>query len=182
MSVPLPRRMTADEFIPWAMQQPKGQRYELADGEIIAMAAERVIHVRSKFRIARQLHAAVDAAGLQCETFIDGMAVRVDDHTIYEPDALVRCGPPLGDNMVEILDPLIVVEVVSPSTRNIDAGIKLDDYFRIPSVVHYLIVRADKETIIHHRRDTNGLIATSIVRDGNIQLDPPGIALTGLFK
>jgi Uma2 family endonuclease len=173
--------MTADEFIAWAMQQPEGKRYELAAGEVIAMAPERVAHGRAKGCIYAMLADAIRAAGLTCEAFPDGTAVRADAQTIYEPDTLVRCGPPLDDNATELNDPLIVVEVVSPSWHKRDSGAKLEDYFRLPSVRHYLIVKTDTKTIIHHRRDDAGNIATHIIRDGAIRLDPPGLALTGVF-
>ncbi len=51
MSEPSPARMTADEFIAWAMQQPEGQRYELVAGEVVGMAPERAGHARGKGRI-----------------------------------------------------------------------------------------------------------------------------------
>ena len=53
------------------------------------------------------------AAGLTCEVFTDGMTVAVDDSD-YEPDALVRCGAPLPGDAVTVLDPLVIVEVLSP--------------------------------------------------------------------
>jgi Uma2 family endonuclease len=53
------------------------------------------------------------------------MAVEIDDRTVYEPDALVRCGSPLDDDAIKITDPLIVVEVLSPSSPTRDAGAKL---------------------------------------------------------
>jgi Uma2 family endonuclease len=174
-------RMTADEFIVWAMEQPAGQRYELVDGEVIGMAPERAAHARVKGRIYVSLDAAVHAAGAPCEAFPDGMAVRVDAQTVFEPDALVRCGAPLDDDAVEVVDPMIVVEVVSPSSSRRDAGAKLEGYFRLPSVRHYLIVMTRNRTVIHHQRDAVGSITTRIIRDGAIQLDPPGIELTGLF-
>jgi Uma2 family endonuclease len=175
------RRMTADEFIAWAMQQPEGKRYELAAGEVVAMAPERVAHGRTKLRFARRLADAIEEANLPCEVFGDGTAVRVDATTIYEPDALVRCGPPLDDDATELNDPLIVVEVVSPSSHKRDSGAKLADYFRLPSARHYLIVKTDTKTVIHHRRDDAGNIATHIFSDGVLWLDPPGLDVTGLF-
>ena len=174
-------RMTADEFIVWAMEQPEGQRYELVDGEVIGMAPERAAHARVKGRIYESLTAAIRAAGAPCEAFPDGMAVRVDAHTVFEPDALVRCGALLADDAIEVVDPIIVVEVVSPSSSRRDAGTTLEGYFRLPSVRHYLIVMTRNRTVIHHQRDDVGNIATRIIRDGAIQLDPPGIELTGLF-
>ncbi len=173
--------MTADEFIAWAMEQPEGKRYELVAGEVVAMAPERVAHARTKFHFARRFADTVEAAGLPCEVFGDGMAVRVDATTIYEPDAMVRCGAPIDDNATEVTDPLIVVEVVSPSSHKRDSGSKLEDYFRIPSVRHYLIVKTENQAIIHHRRDEAGEITTHIIRDGVVRLDPPGLVVTGLF-
>jgi hypothetical protein len=56
-------RMTADEFITWTMNQPEGERYELAGGEVIAAAPERVSHARAKLHMTRRLIAAIDASG-----------------------------------------------------------------------------------------------------------------------
>jgi Uma2 family endonuclease len=173
--------MTSDEFIAWAMEQPEGAHYELVGGEVVAMAPERAAHARTKGRIYECLAQSVRAAGLPCEAYPDGMAVEIDAHTIYEPDALVRCGIPLPDDAIKLNDPIIVVGVLSPSTRARDAGAKLADYFRLPSVRHCLIVRTEDRAIIHHARGEDGTIATSIVREGSIRLDPPGITLTGLF-
>jgi Uma2 family endonuclease len=181
MTATLPTRMTGDEFIAWAMEQPEGKRYELVAGEVVAMAPERVGHARMKGRMYTRLWEAIRTASLPCEVFPDGMSVRVDPTTVYEPDAMVRCGPPVDDNATEITDPLIVIEVVSPSSRKRDTGSKLEDYFRIPSVRHYLIVKTENRAIIHHRRDDADQITTHIIREGVLRLDPPGLTVTGLF-
>ena len=176
MTLPKPLRMSADEFIPWAMDQPEG-RYELASGEVVAMAPERAAHALTKFAVARALRDAVREADLPCQVFPDGMAVRIDEATVYEPDACVRCGKRLEDDAVEFSDPLVVVEVLSPSTRARDSGAKLADYFRLPSVRHYLILRTDTRSAIHHARGEDGAIATAIVTEGTLNLDPPGVAV-----
>ncbi len=181
MSDPATPLMTAEAFIAWSMEQPDGDRYELVAGNVVRMAAERAAHARAKLRIAVLMSAAIRSGKLPCEVFADGMSVLVDDLTIYEPDAQLRCGSRLPDNAVKVLDPLIVVEVVSPSSRAVDSGAKLADYFRIPSLRHYLIVRTESRTIIRHTRDGSGTILTSILRDGVVTLDPPGITLTGVF-
>jgi Uma2 family endonuclease len=183
MSDPIstPGRMTSDEFIAWAMEQPEGCRYELVAGEVVGMAPERSAHALTKFRVARRLAEAVEAGGLRCDVYPDGMAVEIDATTTYEPDALVRCGPPLPGNAVKLNDPMIVVEVRSPSTGARDAGVKLIDYFRLPSVQHYLIVRTDNRGIIHHARNGDGTILTRIIREGALRLDPPGLTVTDLF-
>jgi Uma2 family endonuclease len=181
LSATAKQRMTADEFIAWAMEQPEGTHYELVAGEVVAMAPERAVHGRTKLRFARRFAEAIEAAHLSCEVFGEGMTVRVDATTLYEPGAMVRCGPPLDDNATETSDPLIVIEVVSPSSHKRDTGGKLEDYFRLPSVRHYLIVKTENQVIIHHQRNEAGDISTRIIRDGTIRLDPPGLALTDLF-
>ena len=125
MSATVQKRMTADEFIAWAREQPEGFRYELVAGEVVAMAPERALHSRLKGRLYARLAEAMRSGNLPCEAFPDGMAVRVDVETIHEPDALVRCGPPIDGNAIQIVDPLIVVEVVSPSSRRRDTGANL---------------------------------------------------------
>ena len=114
-------RMTSAAFIAWAMQRPRGERWELVAGTPVAMAPERSAHALAKGMVFRRLAEAIEAAGLPCTAYPDGMAVTIDDATTYEPDALVRCGPPLPGDAVTITDPVIVVEVLSPSTRAVIA-------------------------------------------------------------
>jgi Uma2 family endonuclease len=66
------------------------------------------------------------------------------------------------------------VEVASPGTASLDKGLKLEGYFSLPSVVHYLILDSERRVITHHARDS--AIQTGIVRDGEVRLQPPGIA------
>ena len=58
------------------------------------------------------------------------MTVRIDETTAYEPDAVVYSGEKIARSAVEVPNPLIVVEVLSPSTRQVDVSIKLAGYFR----------------------------------------------------
>jgi Uma2 family endonuclease len=182
LTLPKPRlpRMTADEFLAWAVQQPDDERYELVDGEVVAMAPERTVHVRVESAVWLALRDAIKAAGLGCEALADGMTVRVDADLVYGPDALVRCGEALDDDATETSDPIIVVEVVSPSSGGRDRGAKLEGYFRLPTVRHYLIVNTKSRKVVHHRReDGDGdLIATRILAVGaTLDLTPPGLTV-----
>ena len=72
---------------------------------------------------------------------------------------------------------MIIVEVLSPSSRTRDAGAKLADHVRLPSVRHHLIVDTDERTVIHHRRDDDDeRIRTFVLRGGAgaLELDPLG--------
>ena len=175
MPLPKPLRMDADTFLAWTLEQDG--RFELIAGQVVEAAAERAGHNRVKFEVCRALQDSVRDAGLPCEVYTDGMAVRVDDATVYEPDASLRCGEPLDDDAILFSDPVVVVEVLSPSTRAVDVGAKLSDYFRLPSVRHYLILRTDSRTAIHHARGEDGAIATAILTAGTIALDPPGVTI-----
>jgi Uma2 family endonuclease len=170
------KRMTIDEFLAWAETQP-GKRFELVHGQPVAMSPERARHANAKHATARGLENGIERAGLPCHIFPDGMTVQVDDETAFEPDALVYCGPRIDDDSVAVPHPIIVVEVISPSTREYDTGAKLAGYFQVPSVRHYLIVDPVGRLVIHHARQDDTTILTRIHTDGAIDLTPPGLTL-----
>ena len=116
------------------------------------MAAETVVHARIKRRIEHALGAALAQGGHACEVFVSGPKVRIDADTAFEPDVVVSCA---ADGLLAP-EPLIVVEVLPPSTRE-KAGRRLD---------------------VHHRRAPGEqAFRTSIARDGILRIDPPGAAL-----
>lgn len=169
-------RMTVDEFIPWAMAQPSG-RYELVGGEVFAMAPERARHNLVKGHAYKALDAAVRRAGLDCTVFTDGMTVQIDASTAREPDASLQCGIKVDLDSLILEQPLLVVEVVSPSSGRDDTGAKVAEYFSVPSIRHYLILDPVKPVVIHHCRDAAGAIHTSIHTAGVLLIDPPGLEL-----
>jgi Uma2 family endonuclease len=138
--------MTVAEFLPWAEEaHARGEgRFELVDGVVTAMNAERAVHWKTKLAVAVALLAGVRRAKLPCHVVPDGASVNVDDATTYEPDAIVYCGDEVEPTSLTVPNPLILVEVISPSTGHIDKGDKLENYFRIPSVQHYLMVYPDQ--------------------------------------
>jgi Uma2 family endonuclease len=146
------------------------------NGVVVAMAPERAGHNQHKMSAWLALRSAVQQAGLPCRVYGDGMTVEAGDSD-YEPDAVLYCGEKLPADAIAVPDPLVIVEVLSPSTSSIDRAWKLKEYFRLPSLRHYLIVWADKQQIVHHRRDDAGDIQTQAVIGGGIRLDPPGIAI-----
>jgi Uma2 family endonuclease len=168
-------RMTVDEYLDWAAGQ--SGRYELRDGFAVAMSPEGAGHAEKKAAVHAALLAAIRARGLACYALPDGMTVRIDDLTAYEPDALVYCGGKLAPSAIEVPEPVIVVEVLSPSTRHIDLSAKLADYFRLPSIAHYLIVDPERPRLVHHARAQGETILTRIITQGHIRLEPPGLEL-----
>src|SRR3984957_7117909 len=169
------RHYSREESRRWCEAQPKG-RYERVDGRIVAMAPERVEHLRVKGAIDKALKRAVTVAGVPFQALPVGDMIETGDSD-YEPDALVNCGEPMADDAVAVPNPVIIVEVLSPGTTSTDTGGKLADYFRVPSVAYYLIVHPTRRTITHHRRTDDG-IDTRIIVNGPITMAPPGIVIT----
>jgi Uma2 family endonuclease len=170
-------RMNVDEFLAWSERQPAENRYELVDGEVIPMSPERYRHSLVKFEAAKALDAAVKAAGVPCRVLPDGPGVVINDRTTRVPDASVRYRGRAKQNpeSTVLAAPLIVLEVVSPSTERDDLGDKLVEYLSVPSIHHYLIVLPKKRAVAHHKRNDQGEWSIYIRRDGDIVLDPPGI-------
>jgi Uma2 family endonuclease len=177
MNIALPtRRLTVDEFLAWAVRQTEG-KYELIDGVVIMQQAQRWGHSKVKFEVALALRDTIERAGVACYVASDGPTVRISRHKAFVPDALVARLPEPELDSLEIADPVIVVEVLSPSTERIDATTKLDGYFKVPSVQHYLIVDPEGRSITHHKRGRGAAVKTRIVRRGALALNPPGIKL-----
>jgi Uma2 family endonuclease len=168
-------KMTVDEYLTWAQGQPG--RYELYAGVVYAMTPERAGHAAAKYAAQTALLNAIRRARLPCHMLPDGMTVRIDQDTAHEPDALVYCGERLPASAVEVPHPVILVEVLSPTTRHVDASAKLAGYFRIPSCQHYLIVDPDKQLVVHHRCGEDDAIITRILREQAVRLEPPGLEL-----
>jgi Uma2 family endonuclease len=173
----LHRRLTVSEFVDWAETQPGG-RYELVDGRIIRMAPERALHILAKVAVVRVLQDAIAEQALPCIAYGDGMTVKIDEHKGREPDALVQCGAFFDPQMFVAECPLIVVEVLSPSTERVDRTDKLVDYFTVDSIQHYLVVDPVARTVTHHARAEGATIRSDSVRSGEIVLAPPGLAFS----
>jgi len=173
MNVELRRPMTVQEYLAWSDSQAERRRTELINGQIVTMPAEKVAHARTKGAVYMALMQAVKSAGLPCEALPDGMAVPIDNHTAYEPDALVYCGDaPQPDSLI-IPNPVVVVEVLSPTTAHHDTSAKLIGYFKLSSVRHYLVIDPEARTMTHYARGEMPVIMT----EGELRLDPPGLSL-----
>jgi Uma2 family endonuclease len=173
-------KMTADEFLRWLEDlPPEAGKFELWDGDVVIRhgpggfeEGEIAEHWGAKGAMYRALHEAIARAGLPCIAAVDGPFVRLSPHRMVRPDVLVYCGPKLRGTR-EVGSPVILVEVLSPSTKRRDHGVKLEGYFTLPSLAHYLIVDPDRRLVIHHR---SGAGATpGIVKGPRLRLDPPGL-------
>jgi Uma2 family endonuclease len=177
MNIATPHLLTVEEFLAWSVQQDKG-RYELQDGRIIMQPSQNVGHLWTKKRIVEALDLAVSQSGVQFYVMPDGATVRIAPKTAYEPDALVAPLPMPDDTALEIPNPIIVVEVLFPSSIKRDLTDKVTGYFKVPSIMHYLVCDPEDKAIIWHRRAAGGgLEPPAILQTGSLRLDPPGIEI-----
>lgn len=181
-ALPLPAptgSMNVEQFIAWQIEH--GIKHaELDNGIPVVAQAQTVRHSERKVRIFNQLERAIALAGLPCRPLMV-MLVPIDGlqgGRGYEPDMLVQCGEPPSPDAITIPGPLIVFEVVSPSSGRIDTVLKMPWYFSLSSVAHYIIIEPQLGFLVWHARETpDSTIQTRILRDGPMRLDPPGLAL-----
>ena len=176
MNLTLPTRLTVDEFLRWSMQQERG-RYELEGGRIIMMSPQNAEHAKTKARIFNALAAAIVRAGVPHYPMPDGMTVRIAGGRSYEPDALVAPLPEVSETALEIPDPVIVVEVLSPTPKSIrrDLTAKVVGYALVPTIEHYVVVDPDERVVLHFRRRGDLLALGDELTEGTLRLDPPGL-------
>ncbi|MBG0810948.1 Uma2 family endonuclease [Methylosinus sp. H3A] len=182
MTAPAGKLMTIPEFLAWSERHDEG-RYELANGEIVAMPRERPEQVTAKGKIWRAVAEALARAGAPCEAYVGGLGVAVDAHTVYEPDILVNCGDPIATEEMLAPAPIVIVELLWPPSDTNSESVKLTDYFRVGSLAHYLVVDLARRAVLHCRRDAESIFRRETVTEGSIRLDPPGfdLALKDIF-
>jgi Uma2 family endonuclease len=143
-------RLTPQEYL--AFERRAGAKHEYADGELREMVGASLPHNLIACRISSLLDR--DLAGRPFLVCQSDLRVRVPGGPYYYPDVVVAPSPPrLEDEEADtLLDPLVIAEVLSPSTEEYDRGEKLDGYRRIPSLTDYLLVSQDRVRVDHYRR------------------------------
>jgi Uma2 family endonuclease len=112
--------------------------------------------------------------GRPCEVYVAGMRVKVEAMGTYRyPDVVVACGDIAFEDaeLDTLLNPVVVVEVLSPSTETVDRGEKFAHYRRLPSLRNYLLVSQDAPHIEHFvRRGDGWLLVEAIGLDASVHL------------
>jgi Uma2 family endonuclease len=106
------------------------------------------------------------------------MTVRIGDDTAYEPDVVVHCGPDTPPDATFVANPVIVVEVLSPSTRTLNMTVRLVNYFTVASMSHVLFLDSQAgRAALHSRSGAHGWTTRMVAPDELLHLDPPGVRL-----
>lgn len=136
------QRLTIEEYL--AFERQSETRNDYLDGEIFAMTGASRSHNRITLNIALALEMALGER--DCEVFANEMRVLTPTHLFTYPDIVVACSPIQFDDseLDTLLNPALVVEVLSKSTEAYDRVTKLSHYRTIPSLSEVLLVAQDK--------------------------------------
>jgi Uma2 family endonuclease len=132
-------RYTPGEYL--ALERAAEFKSEFFDGQIYAMTGASRNHNRVAGNAFAALHAQL--RGRPCEAFIGDMRVKVNATGLYTyPDVVVVCGGPrFEDDQVDtLLNPTVVIEVLSESTERYDRGEKFAHYRRLDSLQEYVLI------------------------------------------
>lgn len=145
--------MTEDEYL--AFERAALDKHEYVDGRIYAMAGATREHNLITGNVARRLGNQLE--GNTCETYSNDMRVRIPRNGRYTyPDVVVVCGPPqfMDDEFDTLLNPVLIVEVLSLTTKKYDFIEKFSDYRSIDSFAEYLVIEQDSRSLNHYlKRD-----------------------------
>ncbi len=142
--------MTVDEFLHW--EDGTDTRYELLGGFVVAMAPPAARHSLLATALGGEIRSALRSRP-PCRVYGEAGIVRPDrNDTCYVADLAMTCEPLRADDRL-IRDPILIVEILSPSTAAFDRQTKVADYRRIPSVQEILLI--DSESVFAEvlRRD-----------------------------
>ncbi|OHU85070.1 MULTISPECIES: Uma2 family endonuclease [Pseudoalteromonas] len=123
-------------------------KHELIDGQVYAMAGASANHERICQNMARKLGNHLEDS--PCEPFGSDMKVRVRDN-FYYPDVLVDCNFDESEPYFTTT-PVIIVEVISRSTRKMDEKVKLLEYINIPTLEEYVVIEQDIADVTVYRK------------------------------
>ena len=163
-----------------ALERRAETRSEYHDGEIVAMAGASWEHNLISGATYREL--ATQLRRGPCQPVANDMRVWIPSHHVYTyPDIVVVCGEPeFQDSAVDtLLNPSLIVEVLSPSTAAYDQGQKFGMYRSLPSLREYLLIAQDEPRLVLYRRDPDNrwFIGDAHGLDATLDLTTGGVTL-----
>jgi Uma2 family endonuclease len=146
---------TPEEYL--ALERAATYKSEYCAGEIFAMSGTSRQHNRIGLNIANDLSRALEPR--DCDVYAYDLRVRTPDSLLYTyPDIIVTCGEAqFEDSRVDtLLNPILIIEVLSPSTETYDRTKKFTDYRKIESLVEYILVAQNEYRVTRFFKQSNG--------------------------
>jgi Uma2 family endonuclease len=170
----VPTRMTVEQFLAW--DDGTDCRYELVDGVPVAMVPPRGNHQVLAGTMAGHLFMALRERP-PCTVRVEaGIRSRLSANTWFQADLAVTCSQ-AASNDPEVPEPILIVEILSPSTGSRDRRRKLPEYRAIPSVREIVLVDQEQISCEVHRRLDAGRWLTDLLREPGDRLRLDTVAL-----
>lgn len=155
-ALPSKKYVSPEEYL--EIERAALDKHEYLNGEIFAMSGAKLGHVRICGNIAASVHRQLKH--LSCQAFQSDLRVHIPATGLYTyPDVIVVCGEPqlVPDGHLDtLLNPTVIVEVLSPSTADYDRGAKFDHYKTIESLKEYVLVWQEKKRVARFTRRDDG--------------------------
>jgi Uma2 family endonuclease len=168
--------LTPHAYLEWEARQP--DRHEYVAGEVYAMVGVSLRHNAIALNLATALRRHL--GGRPCQVFFGEVKLRVARaNAYYYPDLMVSCGEHRrqADSAVEVDDPMLVAEILSPGTEATDRREKLGAYRSLPTLEDYVMVSQDEQRVeIYRRRGDIGWQV--ILLEPGDALDIPSLAFS----
>jgi Uma2 family endonuclease len=171
-ALPQPR-YSVEEYI--ELDKNSEGRYEYFDGVVVELSGASLSHNRIVRNLIRNLENQLD--GSDCEVLPADMRLKVPAAFPYRyPDVVVVCGEPMIEEMQGLdllVNPLLIIEVLSPTTEAYDRGLKFSAYQTIASFREYLLAAQDRPHVVQYVRQPNDKWLRSEVAglDGELTLE-----------
>ena len=169
-------KWTLDTFLDW--EDHAATKHELVNGRIIEMSGGTGHHATIAANVITEVK--VRTRRKRCIVFTNRLKVVIDNENVFYPDVTVVCDRPRchDDRNTALLNPLLVVEVTSPSSMRDDRGRKLDGSKSLPSVRHELIVDQHRVFAELHARVDGGWRREGYDKlEDSIRIDALGISI-----
>jgi Uma2 family endonuclease len=143
--------VSVDDYLAFERGQP--EKHEFFDGEIVQQAGASIAHNLISANIIGSLHQQLRAK--PCTILPSDMRIRTPRRRQYMyPDATIICGPPRfdDDHHDTIVNPVVIIEVLSPSTESYDRGRKFQAYRTITTLQEYLLISQTMRRVEHFQR------------------------------
>jgi Uma2 family endonuclease len=178
----LPQKKYISEEDYLTMEAVSPVKHEYFDGEIFQMAGASDEHNTISMNIAAELHQQLKKR--QCKVYQNDMRLYIEKEGIYVyPDVMVVCGKPeikKYKGLDNLLNPVLIIEVLSESTADYDKSRKFDQYRTIESFREYVLVWQDKKRVARYTKQTDGnwLLSDFIGEEAEIILSSIECTLT----
>jgi Uma2 family endonuclease len=172
-----PRRFTPIEYLD--MERAAENKSEYLDGQIYAMAGASPTHNTIAMNLAGDV--VTQLRGRECQAFGSDLKVRIPSECLFTyPDLIIVCGEPryhdeIGD---VLLNPTVLVEILSPSTEAYDRGAKFDRYEQIETFTDYLLISQSEPRIEHWTRVGGGKWIRSVSKELDSEIEITSVGCT----